>query len=102
MRKRHRNAQRRRRRRGRLLIPIHGKAREGKREREKRGWWRKKSGEWEKTGGITLKESIQRRGRTVPSALDIPSFLLPGCHTRLDSEGPTPRPPQTPWGNRYV
>lgn len=48
-RKGERHVQRRRRRRGRLLIPRHGKAGE-EREKEKRGWWRKKSGEWEKQG----------------------------------------------------
>lgn len=71
------------------------------REKEKGAGGGRGAGSWRKRG-IRLTESIQRRGRRVPSALDIPSFLLLGCHTRLDSEGPTPRPPQTPWGNRYV
>lgn len=58
-RERDRHAQKRR-RRGRLLIPRHGKAGEGKRER-KRGWWRKRSGELEKTGNKTYREHTEER-----------------------------------------
>lgn len=82
-RERHRHA-RGRRRRGRLLIPRHGKAGEGKRER-KRGWWTKKTGEWEKTGNNTLKTP----GRSEEGACLALWTLLSRCHVRLDTERTT-------------